>query len=131
MTQYSYSRVSLFNDCPYHFGLRYIDKLKEIPDLTRADNALIIGHALHTGIEHDVETALNEYYNSFPVMNDAIVEESMKLEILIPKVHEFLEKNFADCELIHEYKIDKPNYIGFVDLIVQAPDGTCMVIDFK
>ncbi|PEF99673.1 AAA family ATPase [Bacillus toyonensis] len=131
MTQYSYSRVSLFNDCPYHFGLRYIDKLTEIPDLTRADNALIIGHALHTGIEHDVETALNEYYNSFPVMNDAIVEESMKLEILIPKVHEFLDKNFEGCELIHEYKIDKPNYIGFVDLIVQAPDGTCMVIDFK
>ncbi|MGG5805303.1 AAA family ATPase [Bacillus mycoides] len=131
MTQYSYSRVSLFNDCPYHFRLRYIDKLTEIPDLTRADNPLIIGHALHSGIEHDVETALNEYYNSFPVMNDAIVEESMKLEILIPKVQEFLSKNFEGCELIHEYKIDKPNYIGFVDLIVQAPDGTCMVIDFK
>lgn len=131
MTQYSYSRVSLFNDCPYHFRLRYIDKLTEIPDLTRADNPLIIGHALHSGIEHDVEKALNEYYNAFPVMNDAIVEESMKLEILIPKVKEFLSKNFEGCELIHEYKIDKPNYIGFVDLIVKSPDGTCMVIDFK
>ncbi|MBC1391608.1 PD-(D/E)XK nuclease family protein, partial [Listeria welshimeri] len=31
--QFSYSRVSLFKDCPYHFKLRYIDKLTEIPKL--------------------------------------------------------------------------------------------------
>ncbi|MEH6940798.1 AAA family ATPase [Bacillus sp. JJ722] len=130
MTQYSYSRVSLFNDCPYHFKLRYIDKLTELSKYD-ADSPLIIGHALHTGIEHDVKTALDEYYNALPVMTNATVEEAMKLEILIPKVKEFLDKNFGDCELIHEYKIDHPNYIGYVDLLVQAPDGTCMVIDFK
>lgn len=130
MTQYSYSRVSLFNDCPYHFKLRYIDKLTELPRYD-ADNPLIIGHALHTGIEHDVSIALREYYDSFPVLTDAIIEESMKLEILIAKVKDFLQENFSECELIHEYKLDFPNYIGFVDLIVKAPDGTCIVIDFK
>lgn len=130
MTQYSYSRVSLFNDCPYHFKLRYIDKLTEIPDLTNAANPLIIGHALHTGIEHDVERALEEYYNSFPVLTDAIIEEAIKLEILIPKVKQFLQQ-FEGFEFIHEYKLDHPNYIGFVDLILVAPDGTCMVVDFK
>ncbi len=131
MTQYSYSRVSLYEDCPYHFDIRYNKRLTEIQDLTNAANPLIIGHALHTGIENDVETALNEYYNAFPVMNDAIVEEAMKLEILIPKVQNFLEEAFGEFEFIHEYKIDKPNYVGFVDLILKAPDGTCMVIDFK
>lgn len=130
MTQYSYSRVSLFNDCPYHFKLRYIDKLTELPRYD-ADNPLIIGHALHTGIEHDVSIALREYYDSFPVLTNAIIEESMKLEILIAKVKDFLQENFSECELIHEYKLDFPNYIGFVDLIVKAPDGTCIVIDFK
>ncbi|MBU5212455.1 PD-(D/E)XK nuclease family protein, partial [Heyndrickxia oleronia] len=40
MTQYSYSRVSLFNDCPYHFKLKYIDRLTEIQDLTNAANPL-------------------------------------------------------------------------------------------
>ncbi|WP_066316872.1 AAA family ATPase [Bacillus sp. FJAT-29814] len=130
MTQYSYSRVSLFNDCPYHFKLRYIDQLTELPKYD-ADNPLIIGHALHTGIEHDVEIALNEYYNSFPVLTDAIIHEAMKLEILIPKVKEYLFKNFADFEFIHEYKLDFPNYLGFVDLILKAPDGSCMVMDFK
>jgi phage nucleotide-binding protein len=130
MTQYSYSRVSLFNNCPYHFDLKYNKKLTEIPKLD-ADNPLIIGHALHSGIEHDVETALKEYYNAFPVLTDAIVEEGMKLEILIPKVKRYLESQFDGFEFIHEYKIDHPTYIGFVDLILIAADGTCMVVDFK
>ena len=130
MTQYSYSRVSLFNDCPYHFKLKYIDRLTEIQDLTNAANPLIIGHALHSGIEHDVETAINEYYNAFPVLTDAIIEEALKLEILIPKVKEFLNQ-FEGFEFIHEYKIDHPNYVGYVDLILKAPDDTCMVVDFK
>lgn len=130
MTQYSYSRVSLFNDCPYHFDLRYHKKLTEIPKLDAA-NPLIIGHALHKGIETDVETALDEYFNAFPVITDRIVEEAMKLEILIPKVEDFLTQNFAEFELMHEYKLDFPNYLGFVDLILKAPDETCMVMDFK
>lgn len=130
MTQYSYSRVSLFNNCPYHFKLRYIDQLTELPRYD-ADNPLIIGHALHTGIEHDVDTALNAYYRSFPVLTDAIVVEAMKLEILIPKVKDFLERYYGDCELIHEYKLDFPNYVGFVDLIIRSPNGKCTVIDFK
>jgi len=130
VTQFSYSRVSLFQDCPYHFDLRYNQGLTEISNLN-ADNPLIIGHALHTGIEHDVETALNEYYNSFPVLTNAIVEEAMKLEILIPKVKAFLEKNFEGFEFIHEYKIDHERYLGFVDLIAKAPDDTYMVVDFK
>lgn len=130
MTQYSYSRVSLFHDCPYHYDLKYNKRLTEISRLD-ADNALIIGHALHKGIEEDVQAALDEYFNAFPVLNDRIVEEAMKLEILIPKVKAFLDKNFSGCEFIHEYKLDFPEYIGFVDLIIRAPDGTCMVMDFK
>ncbi|TFE02870.1 AAA family ATPase [Jeotgalibacillus salarius] len=130
MTQYSYSRVLLFNDCPYHFGLRYVDRLTELPKFD-ADNPLIIGNALHSGIEQDVETAIQDYFNSFPVLTNAIVEEAMKLEILIPKVKDYLYEQFPDFEFIHEYKIDHEEYVGFVDLIAKAPDGTCMVIDFK
>ncbi|WP_371069121.1 AAA family ATPase [Sediminibacillus sp. JSM 1682029] len=130
MTQYSYSRVSLFNDCPYHFKLRYIDKLTELPKYDAA-NPLIIGHALHKGIETDVLTAVQDYYNSFPVINDRQVEEAMKLEILIPKVKAYLEEMFIGFEFIHEYEIDKPDYKGFVDLIAIAPTNECVAIDFK
>ncbi|GAB2553561.1 AAA family ATPase [Gracilibacillus alcaliphilus] len=131
MTQYSYSRVSLFDDCPYHFKLRYIDKLTELIDYSRADHPLLIGHALHKGIETNVQTAVNEYYNSYPIVTDRMVEEAMKLEILIPKVKEFLADNFVGFDFIHEYKIDKPDYIGYVDLIAVAPTNECVVIDFK
>lgn len=130
MTQYSYSRVSLFEDCPYHFKLRYIDKLTELPNYDAA-NALTIGKTLHIGIEHDVQMALDYYYKSFPVLTDRMVEEAIKLEILIPKVQAFLNEMFDGWQLIHEYEIDKPNYKGFVDLIAVGNDGQCMVIDFK
>lgn len=48
--QFSYSRVDLFKRCPYHFKLRYIDRLTELPNY-EANSPLIVGHALHTGIE--------------------------------------------------------------------------------
>lgn len=129
MTQYSYSRVSLFEDCPYHFKLKYIDQLTEIPKLD-ADNPLIIGNALHSAIEKGLETAIQEYYDSFPVLTDAIILEAMKLEIIVPKINKFLEQ-FVGFEAIHEYYIDKPNYRGYVDLILVAPTGECIVLDFK
>lgn len=127
--RYSFSRVSLFEDCPYHFKLRYIDKLTELPRL-EATNPLIIGNALHAAIEKGLDEAINEYYNAFPVLTDEIILEAMKLEILVPKVHRFLEQ-FIGFEAIHEYKIDKPDYLGFVDLMLIAPTGECIVIDFK
>ena len=127
--RYSFSRVSLFEDCPYHFKLRYIDQLTELPRL-EATNPLIIGNALHTAIEKGLDVAIQEYYDSYPVLTDEIILEAMKLEILVPKVHKFLEQ-FVGFEQIHEYKIDKPDYLGFVDLILVAPTGECIVIDFK
>lgn len=127
--KYSYSRVDLFNNCPYHFKLRYIDKLTELPNY-EATNPLIIGTALHEAIERDLDTAVNNYFNSFPVLTDDIILEAMKLEVVVPKVQEFLEQ-FIGFELIHEYKIDKPDYLGFVDLILVAPTKECVVIDFK
>ena len=127
--RYSYSRVDLFNNCPYHFKLRYIDKLTELPNY-EASNPLLIGSALHEAIEHDLDTAINNYFNSFPVLTDDIILEAMKLEVVVPKVQEFLEQ-FIGFELIHEYKIDKPDYLGFVDLILVAPTKECVVIDFK
>ncbi|MDM5350272.1 PD-(D/E)XK nuclease family protein [Lysinibacillus sphaericus] len=104
MTQYSFSRVPLFEDCPYHFKLQYIDKLTELPNYD-ATNALTIGKALHTGIEHNVQTALDYYYNSFPVLTDRMVEKAIKLEILIPKVQAYGEdgiqkRTLEDIELL-------------------------------
>ncbi|MGF3114760.1 AAA family ATPase [Facklamia sp. P12937] len=129
MTQYSYSRVDLYDRCPYHFKLKYLDKAKEIPDYSPT-SPLILGHAIHSGIEKgSTDYAVNEYINAYPMITDAHINEIIKIEYMLPKVFEFLSQ-FDGAELIHEYEIDTEDYKGFVDLIVKDKDRT-LVIDFK
>jgi hypothetical protein len=95
-----------------------------------AANPLILGTALHKGIESGLEAMQHEYYDHFPVRTDDQENEMIKLEILLPKVQKFLER-FAGCKIEHEVKISTEHFLGFADLIVTAPDGTSLVIDFK
>ena len=57
---------------------------------TDPDNALILGTALHTGIEEGVEQALEFYQHSFPVLTDDHINEMIKLEAMIPKAKALL-----------------------------------------
>lgn len=122
--QVSYSRVSTHEKCPYQFKLRYRDELKTIFNCD-PQNALVLGHALHTGIEKDVGAAIDEYYRAYPSIDDAHVTEAMKLEYLIPKVKNLLPEGH------HEVKIETEDFVGFIDLLVpvgkgrwlDAPDG--------
>lgn len=135
--QFSYSRVDLFKRCPYHFKLRYIDKLTELPNY-EANSPLIVGHALHTGIEKGKDAMLNEYFNAFPIVTDDVINEAIKLEHNLEKAETWLAKidtniNFYnDYEFIHEFQINKPEFIGFVDLIVKRKaTNDIAIIDFK
>ena len=47
---FSYSKVGCYNECPYHYKLSYIDKLKSKFD-EKPTNALCLGTAVHEGIE--------------------------------------------------------------------------------
>lgn len=109
--QVSYSRVSTHEKCPYQFKLRYRDKLETIFNCD-PQNALVLGHALHTGIEKDVATAIEEYYSAYPIIGDAHVTEAMKLERLIPRVKDLLPEGQ------HEVKIETSDFVGFIDLLV-------------
>lgn len=109
--QVSYSRISTYEKCPYQFKLRYKDKLETIFNCD-PQNALVLGHALHTGIEKDVDTAIKEYYSAYPVIKDAHITEAMKLEYLIPKVKALLPEGE------HERYIETPDFHGYIDLLV-------------
>ena len=113
--QVSYSRVSTHEKCPYQFKLRYRDKLKTIFNCD-PQNALVLGHALHTGIEKDVAAAIDEYYGAYPIIDDAHVTEAMKFEYLIPKVKKLLPEGQ------HEVKIETEDFVGFIDLLVPADE---------
>lgn len=114
--QVSYSRVSTHEKCPYQFKLRYRDKLETIFNCD-PQNALVLGHALHTGIEKDVATAIEEYYSAYPIIGDAHVTEAMKLEHLIPRVKDLLPEGQ------HEVKIETSDFVGYIDLLASAGKG--------
>jgi phage nucleotide-binding protein len=104
--------------------MRYIDKLKTI-ESDAADNALIIGAALHTGIEKNVETAIKEYFFSYPIISDAHITEAMKLEMQIEKARAVVPPGQ------HEVLIETEKFKGFIDLLVPVEDGVFDIWDFK
>jgi phage nucleotide-binding protein len=110
-SRFGYSAVTTFEQCPFKYKCQYVDGLKTLPS-TDAANALIVGTALHRGIETDVDMAIKEYFNSFPIITDQHIDEEIKLRYLIPKVKELLPEG------IHEVQVVDTNFIGTLDFLV-------------
>ena len=125
--QFSYSRVSLYQQCPRRFRYQYIDEIKLIDDPSH-DNALVVGNAIHLGLETTVDNMLKHYYDHYNIIDDRHVNEAIKLEMLVQKGYQLLN----GINILHqEYEINVPQFKGIVDLITQNPDGTVDVFDFK
>jgi phage nucleotide-binding protein len=125
--QFSHSRVELFNQCPYKYKLRHIDKLEVLPSDDPA-NALYLGQALHTGLEKGVEEAVKQYFSFYPVITDNHINEAMKLEYLIPKATQLLPK-CAESEF--EKEISCNDFIGFLDFLYPISETDYALYDFK
>ena len=120
--QVSYSRVSTYGKCPYQYALRYRERLDTIPT-DDPQSALILGHALHTGIEKDVDAAISEYFNAYPIISDLHVDEAIKLEYLIPRVKAVLPEGK------HEVKIKDEDFVGYIDLLTLSHFGSAESVD--
>lgn len=118
-TVWSYSRVSTYAQCPRQYKYRYLDRLKTIPDQA-PDNALYLGTAIHTGLEKDVEAAIESYKSNYYQLTTEHYNEIIKLEMLLPKCKAILPEGE------HEVKIATDNYVGYIDLL--ADDW---IVDFK
>ena len=105
--------------------MRYVEGFDTIPN-TEPDNALILGTALHTGIEEGVEQALDFYTSSFPILTDDHIHEMMKLEALIPKAKALLPPGGT-----FELPIGNADFIGFMDYLAPVDEGTFDLYDFK
>ena len=123
-SRFGYSAVTTFEQCPFKYKCQYVDGLKTLPNTDPA-NALIIGTALHRGIETDVDTAIWEYFNTFPIITDQHVDEEIKLRYLIPKVKEVIPEG------IHEVQVVDTNFIGTLDLLIPVGDDEFALYDFK
>ena len=121
---FGYSAVSTFEQCPYRYKLQWIDGLKTIPS-DDPKNALIIGTALHKAIETDIDTAIQEYFDSYPIITDQHIDEEIKLRYLIPKVKEILPQG------IHEVEVIDKNFMGTLDLLRPLGGDVYELYDFK
>lgn len=92
--------------------MRYLDGIST-NQATEPDNPLILGQALHTGIEKSLEEALHEYAFSYPIISDEHINEMIKLESVIPLAREAIPKggNF-------EVEIKNDDFHGFIDYLV-------------
>lgn len=115
----SYSSVSAFEQCPRKWKFRYLDDLRVIPDLV-ADNALLIGSALHKGIETTTEEGVENYLSNFYVLTDQIVNWSMQIEHWCPIVKEMLPQGK------HEVAIEDDEFVGYIDYLSEDT-----IFDFK
>jgi hypothetical protein len=105
--------------------LRYLDGIGAIPDYGAA-NALTVGKAIHAGLEKGVEAAVGEYLMSFPVIGDEHIEESMKLERLIP-----LAKGMLPDGGEFEVEITNSDFTGFIDFLATENGVDYDMYDFK
>lgn len=121
--RFSFSRVETYKNCPYQFKLRYIDKLETLPDYDDPANPLIVGTALHHGIEKGVEEAIEEYFNSYPIISDGHINEAMKLRALIPKVRELISDSGE-----FEVTLSEEGFIGYIDYLDREKS---ILLDFK
>lgn len=109
--KFSYSNISTFSNCPHQWYLKYIEKLKTIPE-TNADNALWLGLGLHKGIECGVEAGIEEYKSHFNILTDEQINYIIQLEYQIPRVRELLPIGGE-----HELEVAIGEFIGYIDYV--------------
>lgn len=105
--------------------MRYLQGITTIP-ATEPDNPLILGQAVHTGIEKSLEEAIREYCFSFPIITDEHINEIIKFETVIP-----LAKTAIPPGGQFEVEIKDNDFHGFIDYLVpvemdlQGKDEIC------
>lgn len=112
--RYSHSGIDCFMKCSFKYRLRYLQGITTIP-ATEPDNPLILGQAVHTGIEKSLEEAIREYCFSFPIITDEHINEIIKFETVIP-----LAKTAIPPGGKFEVEIKDDDFHGFIDYLVPA-----------
>ncbi len=92
--------------------MRYLQGITTIP-ATEPDNPLILGQAVHTGIEKSLEEAIREYCFSFPIITDEHINEIIKFETVIPLARAAIPPGGK-----FEVEIKDDDFHGFIDYLV-------------
>lgn len=121
----SYSSIGTYKQCSFRFKLSKIDGLKTIFDCD-PKNPLVVGRMFHRAMETDNQTAIKEYFDQYPIIDDLHLNEVLKIECLTDEARSLLP-----AEGLHEVQIETDDYLGFIDLLVPVTDNTFDLYDFK
>lgn len=122
------SAITDYAHCPYHYKLRYVDKVETIKNQD-ANNALFLGTAIHYGAETgSTQKMLDKYYSNYYIINDENINEAIKIEHLLPKALNFINQYET---LEHEVSFKSGSFTGTVDLLAHNQDGTVDLYDYK
>lgn len=119
----SFSQIGTFQQCPFKWYLHYVEGMETIVDKLPND-ALILGNALHKGLEtRSVDEAIKFYRDNMNVGSDLGVHEEIKLRAMVSKGLEVVPDG------IHEMQLEvEGEFKGFIDLLVPV-DGENRVFD--
>ena len=92
--------------------MQYLDGIKTNAP-TEPNNALVLGQAVHTGIEKSLEEAIREYCFSYPIISDEHINEIIKFETVIPLARAAIPPGGA-----FEVEIKDKDFHGFIDYLV-------------
>lgn len=150
MPHISFSELKNWSFCPFYHKLTYIDKLKGFA----GNEYTAFGTAIHTVCENKL---LKKSVDSYEEFKTEFIEEIAKLptdldldeklivdmgsqaESIIPQIEPALSEYFKDgyTVLDTEESLMEPigdteyNFKGFIDAIIQTPDGKIHLIDWK
>ena len=136
---WSFSRIHAYENCPYQFYLKYIEKEKGISNFYAGNGKLI--HEIHEKIlknELPIEDCVNYYIEEFDFIEEREREniETNTLNACADYLSELdlseLDNyNVLGIECKIKTKISKFNLIGYIDLLLEDEDGNIIVLDHK
>ena len=150
MPHISFSELKNWAFCPFYHKLTYIDKLKGFA----GNEYTAFGTAIHTICENKL---LNKSVDSYEEFKSEFIEEITKLpsdlelneklildmgsqaEKIIPQIEPSLSEYFNDGyeviateePLMEQIGDTGYNFKGFIDAVLQTPDGKIHLIDWK
>ena len=153
MSHISFSALKIFNECPHKYKLLYEDKVQRSAGSLHTS----FGTALHEAAELKVQdSSVDEteiFLNKFESEVKLLVEQKVDIDdkllnemreqgrMLAPKIIPALKNTFGDFKLlaaeedIFESIKQTPeleyNFKGFIDLVIQTPDGKIHILDWK
>lgn len=136
---WSYSRLTAYEHCPYHWYLRYIEG-QEGKGSFYAENGKIIHGILEEILNgtlsiYDAPSEyLERYENIENTTKQSIMDKTFDacLEYLNNLSEDVLEGyHVVGSEIKINFKIGKHKFIGFVDLLLQDEDDNFIVVDHK